>query len=234
MTQRIRPNARRALVAGLIALAAGVNAAPAAADAAQGQKLFEANQCGACHRMDGPTEAVPIAQRAQIKGPPLWFAGSKLKPEWLSAWLAEPKPIRRVKYGTLEIGADSHPALPAAQAAEVAAYLATRTDPEIEPGQVDAAAPSRRALFSAESLLTKKQVCFGCHQYPSKSGAIGGYTGPSLVEAGQRLNTDWIYAFLKDNARYYPNGRMPVYGDKAFNAFTDEEVKLLAQYIGHM
>lgn len=234
MNLRTRPTARSVLIAGWIALAAGIHPAPAAADAAQGQKLFEANHCGGCHQMSGPAAAVPIAQREQIKGPPLWFAGSKFKPEWLSAWLADPKPIRRVKYGTLEAGANSHPALPAAQAAEVAAYLASRTDPEVKPGQVDAAAPSRRAQFSAENLFAKKQVCFGCHQYPSKSGPVGGFTGPSLLQAGQRLNPDWIYAFLQDNARYYPNGRMPVYGDKAFNTFTDDEVKLLAQYIGHM
>lgn len=234
MRLRTRSTARPALLAGLIALAAAVSATPAVADAGQGQKLFDSNKCGSCHQMTGPVAAIPIAQRAQIKGPPLWFAGSKFKREWLSAWLAAPKPIARVKYGTLEIGANPHQALPAAQAADVAAYLATRTDPEVKSGQVGAAAPSRRALFTAETLFSKKQVCFGCHQYPSKSGSIGGYSGPSLVDAGQRLNPDWIYAFLKDNARYYPNGRMPVYGKEAFNAFSEDEVKLLAQYIGHM
>lgn len=234
MKYRKRHTARSALATGLVALVAGIHPGAAAADAAQGQKLFESNKCAGCHQMNGPVAVLPIAQRAQVKGPPLWFAGSKFKAEWLSAWLADPKPIRRVKYGTLEIGTNPHPALAAAQAADVAAWLATHTDPEVKPGQVDAAAPSRRAQFSAESLFAKKQVCFGCHQYPSKAGPIGGFTGPDLVAAGQRLNPDWIYAFLQDNARYYPNGRMPVYGDKVFNRFTDAEVKLLAQYIGHM
>lgn len=223
-----------ALAVGLIALAALLASTTVAADAGQGQKLFDSNKCAACHQMTGPVALVPIAQRAQIKGPPLWFAGSKFKPEWLSAWLAAPKPIARVKYGTLELGSNPHPALPAAQASEVAGYLMTRVDAQVKTGAVDAAAPSRRALFSAETLFAKKQVCFGCHQYPGKGGPVGGFSGPSLVEAGKRLNPDWILAYLKDNVRYYPNGRMPVYGDQAFNVFSDAELKLLAQYIGHM
>ncbi|MBI3917859.1 MAG: c-type cytochrome [Betaproteobacteria bacterium] len=211
-----------------------VHAPLAAAGPAQGKQLFEAKNCGACHQMSGPVEAVPVAQRSKIKGPPLWFAGSKFKNEWLIAWLEKPTALYRVKYGTLEQGANSHPALSKADAQEVGAYLMSLTDPALKAGAVTAEKLNRRKMLEAEKLFTKKQVCFGCHQYASKQGDIGGFSGPSLVGAGNRLQADWVHALLKDNVRYYPNARMPVYGNQAFEAFTDEELKLLSQYIGNL
>lgn len=205
----------------------------ALADAAAGKKIFTAKKCEACHQMAGPTEPKPVSARPKIKGPPLWFAGSKFKKEWLTAWLAKPTPIRRVKYGTLVKGSNDHPLLPAADAADVGAYLMSLTDSAVKTGAIDSSPLSPRAVFQADQLFAKKQVCFGCHQYPSKRGNIGGFTGPSLVGAGTRLQADWIYAMLKDNIRYYPDGRMPKYGDEAFNQFSDDDLKLLAQYIGN-
>ncbi|MFQ5784527.1 MAG: c-type cytochrome [Alphaproteobacteria bacterium] len=203
------------------------------ADPAAGQKIFEANECGACHQTSGPVDIVPVAERSKIKGPPLWFAGSKFQPEWLIAWLEKPVPIFRVKYGTLIEAANGHPALSAADAADVGSYLMNLTDPEVKTGAVKMKKLSRRKMFKGEKLFTKKQVCFGCHQFPSRQGKIGGFTGPSLVDAGKRLVGDWTYAFIKDPTRYYPNGRMPVYGDQAFEPFTEKELKLLVQYIGN-
>lgn len=219
-----------------VLLAAGAAHAPLAVAApAQGKHLFEAKNCGSCHRVSGPETAVPTAQRSKIKGPPLWFAGSKLQSPWLAAWLEKPTPIYRVKYGTLEKGTNTHPALSKADAQEVGSYLMTLTDPALKAGAVTAEKLNSRKMFAAEKLFAKKQVCFGCHEYPAKQGAIGGFSGPSLVGAGSRLQVDWIYALLKDNVHYYPNGRMPVYGGaQAFEAFTDEELKLLAQYIGNL
>lgn len=219
---------------GCLMLAAFCLQAPnALADAAAGKKIFAAKNCGACHQMTGPTDPQPVSARSKIKGPPLWFAGSKFKKEWLTAWLAKPTPIRRVKYGTLVKGANDHPSLPAADATEVGVYLMSLTDSAVKAGAVDSSSLTPRASFQADQLFAKKQVCFGCHQYPSKRGNIGGFTGPSLVGAGARLQADWIYAMLKDNIRYYPDGRMPKYGDEAFNQFSDDDLKLLAQYVGN-
>lgn len=219
---------------GAVLILGCVHAPVAMADPAQGKRLFEGKNCAACHQMSGPVNAVPVAQRAAIKGPPLWFAGSKFQNEWLIAWLEKPIAIHRVKYGTLEQGANPHPALSKADAREVGAYLMSLRDPALKAGAATAEKLNQRKMLGAEKLFTKKQVCFGCHQYASKQGDIGGFSGPSLVGAGSRLQADWVHALLKDNVRYYPNGRMPVYGDQVFEAFTDEELKLLGQYIGNL
>lgn len=208
-----------------------IQAPSANADAAAGKKIFDTQNCGSCHQMSGPTDPVAVAERAKIKGPPLWFAGSKFKKGWLLAWLAKPVPITRVKYGSLTKGTNEHPSLPPAEAEEVGTYLMSLTDSTVKPGTIDSKELNARTVFRAEALFAKKQVCFGCHEYPSKRGNIGGFTGPSLVGAGKRLQADWVYALLKNNIRYYPNGRMPTYGENAFNKYSDEELKLLSQYV---
>ena len=200
----------------------------------EGQGVFEANDCGSCHLMAGPVDPVPPASRGAIKGPPLWFAGNKFKVEWLSSWLETPSRVRRVNYGSMEKITSDHPALSNPDAHEVSEYLMSLTDPALQAGKVAYAKLNRRKMFQGEKLFNKKQVCFGCHEYPSRQGDIGGFTGPSLVGAGQRLQLDWVYAFFKDPTRYYPNGRMPVYGDQAFEPYTEQELELLIQYIGNL
>lgn len=212
---------------------AGTHGQPAWADAAKGKKIFAAKKCGSCHEMSGPKDPLPVAKRSKIKGPPLWFAGSKFQQAWLAGWLQAPKAILRVRYGTVKKGSTKHRAVSAADAKEVAAYLMSLTDKSMKTGKIKAKKMSRRKKFKAEKLFSKKQVCFGCHQFTSRQGKIGGFTGPTMVGAGKRLQGDWVYAFLKDNTRYYPNGRMPVYGDQAFDPFTEKELKLLVQFIGN-
>lgn len=211
-----------------------LTAGPSLADPAAGKALFDSMNCSACHITRGPVEPLPIGQRSALKGPPLWFAGSKFKAGWIAGWLAAPVPIRRVKYATLDKGANDHPTVAGGGAQDMEDYLMSLTDAELATGVVTGGALKRRRAFAAEKLFAKKQVCFGCHQYPSKRGNIGGFTGPSLVDAGARLNADWIFAQIQDPQRYYPNGRMPVYGDQAFNLFTEDELKLLSRYVGGM
>jgi len=208
--------------------------APALADPAAGKTIFDAQNCGSCHAISGPVTAVAVEERSKLKGPPIWFAGSKFKPDWLVAWLQQPTPVRRVNYGSLDEVSNEHPALPAADAEQVVAYLSSLIDPETQTGLISKEALPRRKMFRGEKLFTKKQVCFGCHEYPSKMGDIGGFTGPTMVGAGQRLQGDWVYAFLKDPLHYYPNGRMPVYGEKAYEPYTDEELRLLSQYLSNL
>ena len=225
----------RALISWGFALAlASVMGADAFAGPSEGKGLFEAKNCGSCHLISGPVDGLPIAERSKIKGPALWFAGSKFQPEWLTGWLEKPQAIRRVKYRTLTPASNEHVAVSAADAQEIGAYLMTLTDPALKSGTVAAKKLSRRKMFKGEKLFTKKQVCFGCHLFSSRQGEIGGFSGPSLVGASKRLQTDWTYAFFKDPSRYYPNGRMPVYGDKAFDPFTEQELELLVQYISNL
>lgn len=207
---------------------------PSNAAAQEGKTLYD-QKCLSCHAV-APATKVPINERASIKGMPLWFAGSKFTKEWLETWLASPQPIFGVKWGTLEKGAYDHPAVDASEAKQLAEYLMTLVDEQVETGATEPLPKSRgkRRSFMGRTaqLFEKHQGCYACHRYLNKRNQeLGGFSGPSLVKASERLQADWVYAFLKDPRRYYPNGTCPIPGDMAFNKFTDKNRADLAAYI---
>lgn len=193
------------------ALSAGfvlAGAASAAADVAAGKAAFEAKGCNACHYTDGPAKEKTIDDQLAKKGPELWYAGSKFQQAWLGGWLADPKPIRALKFGSLtEDNPGGHPKLAGAEAASVSEFLMSLTSDAVAKGKVKPKKnPKGRLIF------TKKMPCSGCHQYAGRKNKIsGGRSGPSLVEAGVRLNPDWILAYLQKPKVFKPVKRMPVF-----------------------
>ena len=51
------------------------------------------SECGQCHQLKGPASD-DVEQRAQRKGPPLFYAGNKFREPWLVKWLQAPTTIR--------------------------------------------------------------------------------------------------------------------------------------------
>jgi mono/diheme cytochrome c family protein len=203
--------------------------------ASQDVEALYKQKCLSCHAVT-QTQKVSIKDRASIKGMPLWFAGSKFDQEWLETWLASPQPIFSVKWGALEKGAYDHPAVDASEAKQLAEYLMTLTDDHVKSGTIAPLPKSRgkrRSFMSRTAqLFEKHQGCYACHRYLNKRNQeLGGFSGPSLVEASKRLQADWVHEFLKNPRRYYPNGSCPIPGDKAFNQFTEENKAALAAYI---
>lgn len=208
----------------------------AVAEAGDGKGTFQSKGCGDCHAANGPSNLKTPQDRVKQKGPDLWFAGSKFKDGWLETWLQNPTPLSGVKYSTMlpEKGTASHPTLSNNEAADVTAFLMSLKDTKMAVGVIDDAKKMRRSQqFKAGTLFIKKQVCFGCHLFSARAKAKpkGGFSGPTLVEANKRLKGDWVYSYLKDQKRYVPFGRMPVYVGPTFQAYTDDELKKLAQYI---
>ncbi|MFQ5851310.1 MAG: c-type cytochrome [Candidatus Binatia bacterium] len=207
------------------------------AGSVEGEKIFKGKGCGGCHALTGPAKVKSIQDRLKRKGPDLWFAGSKFKEKWLNEWLKKPVAIRGVKWGTLEIGNEKHAGLSKNEAREVAAYLMTLVDKYTAKGVIkEGKKLSRSKRLKAKRLFEKKQACYSCHKTPVKKRkkvlrVIGGFTGPTFVDAGKRLRGDWIYSFLKEPQSYEPFGRMPVYGDKVQDKFSDKDLKLLAGYL---
>ncbi len=208
------------------------------AEVGEGKSLFQNNNCGSCHTLKGPETRMPPPARHGIKGPTLWYAGSKFRPGFLAKWLAEPEPFRGVVYGTMKRGRYPHPALPEEEAAKVAAYLESLKDPEMPVGVVPRWKKiPRKVLRRARILFQKKQPCYSCHMVSIRKTVyrtrieVGGHSAPNFIEGGRRLNPDFIVAFLKKPARYNPNGRMPVYGDKAFTKLSEKDFIALAAYI---
>lgn len=205
----VRVSGSRAIVVSLLTTAViGFGVENSHADAAKGKGVFESKKCGGdCHVTQGPAAEKTFADQLKKKGPELWYAGNKFKKEWLEKWLQNPEIIRPLEYNSIEKkNAGNHPKLSKDDADAVTDYLVTLTSKDIEAGVIQAKSnPQGKLAFE------KKQACQACHQIEKTGKVIGGLVAPTLVKAGERLQGDWIYAYLKKPKVFKPVKRMPVY-----------------------
>lgn len=195
----------------------------AASAVADGAAVFADKGCGECHYTDGPAQEKSIADQLAKKGPELWYAGSKFNAEWLGAWLQDPQPIRPLAYNSLsEKNAGDHPKLEGGDAGAVKDFLMSKTSSEVSSGKVK---PKKN--IKAKLIFTKKQPCGGCHKYPDKENIIGGSSGPSLADAGKRLNPDWILAYMQKPEIFKPVKDMPNF----VGILSPNDMENLASYI---
>lgn len=205
--------------------------------AEDGREAFVRLGCGGCHAVTR-TPLATIAERAAQKGPDLWYAGSKFRRQWLQKWLQAPTPILGVRYDSLppDPNVSPHPRVPEGEAKAVTAYLMSLKDPQMRTGVIRTDLPaSRMVMLEGRMLFGKEQQCFACHKTRTRYGVeIGGVTAPTLDEAGRRLNPDWIFAFLVDQKRYVPVGRMPVYRGETYTDYDVQKLTKLARYLAEM
>lgn len=199
---------------------------PGYAGSADGQKIFDAKNCGSCHQVKGPAAEKTIEDQLKKKGPELWYAGSKFQKEFLAKWLADPKPIRPMEYYSLtKKNKGDHAKLSASDAAAVTDYLMSLTSADVTTGKIKAKRSAQGRI-----IFEKKQGCYGCHLVKKGSKVVGGLTGPTLVGVDDRLNPDWIYAYLVKPKVFKPVKDMPVY----IGILTESDMKTLAAYVGSM
>ncbi len=216
-------------VAGTLALAA----AAMNVSAAGGQDVLN-QQCIACHAVSKP-DKLTLERLWERKGPDLYYAGLKFNRDWLVGWLQNPTTIRPgsmlpAKYvkGADGKGPDTidlsqvaaHPKLSAADAALAAdALMALKADGLVEKGAFKNE-PVNASM--AAMLLSKLRGCTSCHA--AKPGS-GGSSGPELYTAGDRLQPDFVVAYINDPHKFDPHVWMPRLGLK------DADVQKLAGYL---
>ncbi|MBI4746351.1 MAG: c-type cytochrome [Deltaproteobacteria bacterium] len=204
-----RVSCSRVVVVSLLTSAIiGFGAESSRADAAKGEGVFEAKKCGGlCHITQGPATEKTFADQLKKKGPELWYAGNKLKKEWMEKWLQNPAVIRSLEYNSLEKkNPGNHPKLGKDEAGAVTDYLMTLTSKDVETGVINP-----KSSLQGKIAFEKRQACQGCHQVEKTGKVVGGMVAPSLVKAGERLQGDWVYAYLKKPKVFKPVKRMPIY-----------------------
>ncbi|MBV6325464.1 c-type cytochrome [Duganella violaceipulchra] len=191
-------------------------------------------QCVACHAVTKP-EKVSLERLWDRKGPDLYYAGSKFNKPWLVSWLQNPTTIRGggVMYAkTVKAGADrsvdtidpaqvpAHPKLSAADAATAADLLMVlKGDGLVTAGAFKNEPPSSMASM----LFSKLRGCTSCHTAKA-SGAPT--SGPELYTGGDRLQPDFVHAYINNPQKFDAHTWMPTLG------LTDADIQKLTGYIG--
>jgi cytochrome c2 len=147
---------------------------------ADGRRLVVESGCVACHD-------IPGFERVGFRGPALDSLGYKVRPDWLEAWLKDPK-------GYLANSRMGNFRLSAAEIASLSALLLSQKSfaPVLPPG-VDfkkADTASGRALFG-------ELRCVSCHAVNGRGGTMG----PELSRIGDKVRRDWLFGYLKDPHR---------------------------------
>ncbi len=179
------------------------------ADAEAGRWVFEERGCQACHAIDG---------EGGDHGPDLSKAGEKLVPEWVAAWVKEPRHYNpEARMPSLRLSDD--------EARDVAAFVTSR-------GARRSDATLSRKLSDPESIEMGEELvgtygCFGCHLIEGMEtrSRIGveltsfGSKDEHLLDFGDRTDVphlwkNWVTEKLKDPRTFRTeriDSRMPVF-----------------------
>jgi len=186
--------------------------------------LLKEKQCDQCHRLSS-------GDKDQNLAPDLFYAGEKFQESWLREFLRNPHIIRLNGYsGRMDfpkaIAPQPHPSLPEKVADEVADVLLTLKLPEAKTA-IDFGEPlSKGKKVRAKILFERNFSCSACHKGVNLAGKPhGGESGPSLFNAGARLQPQWIFNWLQSPETYRNKGRMP-----RFDLDKETAIKLV-QYI---
>ena len=178
----------------------------------QGRQLLADLRCTKCHAAEGA--GMPdLAQDA----PALTNAGARLNRDWLAAWALDPRAFRK----------DAH--MPrvlsdAAQAADVAAYLASLGGGAAAPSAAPAPTPEQVTrggqLFSA-------LMCAACHTPPDAATAAETETRVPLGYVKAKYRPDALRQYLLKPEAHYAWNPMP-----NFKLSGDEAAALAAYLLG--
>jgi cytochrome c2 len=211
------PEDSRAVVTAVLALGAkpvpepyrhDLASAPMPLPAGPVGELIQRYRCLSCHRIGD--------RGGDISTAPLTFEGSKVKRDWLVDYLMLSytlRPILEERMPVLRIPKEE--AVPLADALET-----FFVDPRIPDDPFAGRPPSQADPVEGQRLYVTLG-CRACHII----GTSGGYYGPPLTEAGQRLRPGWTYAWLKGPQRWREDVRCPDFG------LTDTDALRLTAYL---
>jgi mono/diheme cytochrome c family protein len=182
------------LVTALLAQTSGAKTLPAALripavppstyqPAGRAGQLMTDMRCLSCHTING---------RGGEMAPELTWEGSSVQRSWLVNFLKRPNTLRPAlirrmpKFNVTD-----------EEANVLADYIMTvYQTPAFDNGQIDASKFTPGDTAHGQDLYYGKYACNSCHILDAKKDK--GYLGPTLTQAGLRLNAAWIFHWLKN------------------------------------
>ncbi len=202
--------------------------APEAETVTAGYRLFERYGCYSCHKVDWfPTQRKP--------GPSLVNIQAKTHPDWIAAWIADPRGFRpstwMPQFFHLENFAPEEEIVKASQygkgrailgeewndtaVAAIASFILDRAPKrELAPVPVEGDAQRGREAFRVSG-------CLACHNMapfegeppptsdPAFDATRTNVHGPNLRGIADKVSPEWLYWWIKDPAALWSETRMP-------------------------
>jgi cytochrome c553 len=170
-----------------------------------GRTLVLEYRCARCHRADG-------AEPHQLDAPSFAGIGLRRHQSWMSRWIANPRALRQ----TARMPKLLHGTEAAGEAADIAAYLATRRESPLPSPPVDGDASAGEEIFTTLH-------CTACHSTPGE-GAGSNQKLP-LEGVRDKFAPGALAEFLRKPDRHFASIAMPDFG------LTEDEAAGLAAWL---
>ncbi|MGB8474783.1 MAG: c-type cytochrome [Candidatus Acidiferrum sp.] len=199
----------------------------------RGRALIARFNCIGCHKLAGIT-------RPTMLGPDLTNVGTKVSRQWIYKWLKEPRTVLDKDGNVVVDGVlnQDEPRMPhfnlsEAELGDLSAFLSAQKHLAIPKAKFD---PQVLAKWGKNpdtvdqgELRFRQMFCTTCHGIAvtraGETTLIGGDIGPELTKVGNKVNTDWLVAWLRNPESYLPHSTMPKYG------WSDEDLYKVTRYI---
>ena len=198
---------------------------------ARGRELLTRLDCRACHMLN--------SLDSPELGPDLSSVGYKVSRQWIYKWLKEQRSTVG-KDGEVTVsgyetrGGRRMPkcSLQEDEIKALAAFLSLQKAKPIETYKINPAVVIKLSknpeLLAEGEVRFRQMACTTCHslavRYAGESKTIGGEIAPELTNVGDKVNEEWLVAWLRNPQSYLPNSKMPRYG------WSDEDLYKVSQY----
>lgn len=156
----------------------------------KGRTLFLKNNCLGCHMLQGH-------QRSKSIGPPLTEIATKTDPAWLQYWVKKPK-----QYLAGTVMPDFE--LQDSEINAMTTYLFNLSSKK-SGGDSTEPLPGPSTESTRGKKLFKTIGCLGCHSLDGKDDNFG----PDLSRLGEKTSTEWLFRWIQEPNRYWPETAMP-------------------------
>ncbi len=156
----------------------------------KGRSLYLQNNCLGCHVANGYKRDAGI-------GPILTKLATKSDAAWTRAWIKNPKAhLAKTAMPDFELEDKKIEA--------ISAYLFSLAKPEAANRTARAGLDDSTAAKRGEKNLTDLG-CLGCHSVDGKDEGFG----PDLSRVAEKASPEWLYAWITDPKKYWPETSMP-------------------------
>jgi mono/diheme cytochrome c family protein/cytochrome c551/c552 len=172
--------------------------------------LFEKFGCYGCHKIQGYEGLREI-------GPVLTDVGTKNNYTWMVDWLLNPKSyFKHARMPNFFLSKEE-----AEQISDYLFSMSGTTRHDVDPWEYE----YDNALVSKGKKLWSQARCNLCHTTFGRGGDHIKMYAPDLSKVGSKVNKEWLFNWIKDPKKYFPETKMPRF------RFTDDEIHALVEYI---